>query len=243
MEIDQSESRIREIYGALMGEYGEQDQLDDKDGLRQLLITILSQNVADENTSRAAEQLFNEFDSYESMENCSVEKLADVINPAGLPQTKAERIQRTLKAVREELQNSEGVSGEYSVEFLREMSDEDAQDWLEEIKGIGPKTASILMNFHFGADVIPVDTHVERISKRFRLVPFSASNQKTHDILNEVVPHELKTQLHMLMIAHGKNHCTARNPSCEQTELKEFCSYYQKVKTGDLKPKQYPEEA
>ena len=233
MEIDQSEKRIRKIYNSLLDEYGKQDQIDDKDGLRQLLITILSQNVADENTNTAAEQLFNHFNEYEEMENCNVDELADAINPAGLPQTKAERIQRTLKAVREE-------SGEYSVEFLHKWSHEDAQNWLEDIKGIGPKTASILMNFHFGADVMPVDTHVERISKRFRLVPFNASNQKTHDILNEIVPHELKTQLHMLMITHGKKHCTARKPTCEQTKIKKYCSYYQKVKTGKLTSEEYP---
>jgi len=233
MELDQSEKRIRVIYNDLLDEYGEQDDIDDEDGLRQLLITILSQNVADENTSRASEQLFNHFRDYEEMEKCSIEELADTINPAGLPETKAKRIQRTLKAVREE-------SGEYSVEFLHEWSHEDAQNWLEDIKGIGPKTASILMNFHFDADVMPVDTHVERISKRFKLVPFSASNQKTHDILNEIVPHDLKTQLHMLMITHGKNHCTARNPTCGETKMKKYCSYYQKVKNGELTADKYP---
>jgi endonuclease-3 len=235
MKLDQSEGRIRKIYDSLIQEYGEQDQIDDKNGLRQLLITILSQNVADENTSRAAENLFTEYSDFRAIRESDTSELADVINPAGLPQTKAERIQRTLKAVKEE-------SGEYSVEFLREWSDEEAQDWLEDIKGIGPKTASILMNFHFEADVMPVDTHVERISKRFRLVPFSASNQKAHDILNETLPHDLKQQLHMLLIEHGKNVCTARNPSCEETELKEFCSYYQRVKQGDLTPEEYPPE-
>lgn len=236
MELDQSEERIRDIYYSLIQKYGEQNQIDYKNGLRQLLITILSQNVADENTSRAAENLFTEYSDFQAIREADTSELADVINPAGLPQTKAERIQRTLKAVKDE-------SGEYSVEFLRERSEEEAQEWLEDIKGIGPKTASILMNFHFEADVMPVDTHVERISKRFRLVPFSASNQKAHDILNEIVQHDLKKQLHMLMIAHGKNVCTARNPSCEETELKKFCSYYQKVKEGNLTPEQYPPEA
>jgi Predicted EndoIII-related endonuclease len=236
MEIDQSEERVRDIYSDLIDVYGKQDDVDDEDGLRQLLITILSQNVADENTSRAAENLFNEFKDYSEIEQAEIQRLADTINPAGLPQTKAERIQRTLKAVREE-------SGGYSVDFLSEMEEDDAQDWLEDIKGIGPKTASILMNFHFDADVIPVDTHVERISKRFRLVPFSASNQKTHDIMNEVIPHELKHQMHMLMIQHGKTHCTARNPDCGETKLREHCSHYQLVQDGDLASQQYPPES
>jgi endonuclease-3 len=235
LKLDQSEQRIRNIYTDLKDVYGEPEDLGDREGLRQLLITILSQNVADENTSRAAEALYREYNDYSNMEKADVEELADVINPAGLPETKAERIQRTLKAVREE-------SGEYSTAFLSEWDDEEAQEWLEDIKGIGPKTASILMNFQFDADVMPVDTHVERISKRFRLVPFSASNQNAHEILNEIVPREIKTPLHMLIIDHGKNNCTARNPTCEETKLKKYCSYYQKVKQGYLDPEEYPPE-
>ena len=238
MEIDNSEQRIREIHQDLLDVYGEQASYDDSDGIRQLLITILSQNVVDENTSRAAENMFNDFKDYTKIENASVEELADSINPAGLPETKAKRIQRTLKALREE-----GSSDDYSVDFLGEMEDSDAQAWLEEIKGIGPKTASVLLNFHFDANVMPVDTHVERISKRFRLIPFSASNGKAHELLNEAVPHEIKNSFHKLLIEHGKNNCTARNPTCADTKLKKYCTRYELVENGDLEPEEYPPEA
>ena len=237
MEIDNSEQRIRNIHQDLLDVYGEQASHDDSDGVRQLLITILSQNVADENTSRAAENLFNDFKDYEQIEDASVDELADSINPAGLPQTKAQRIQRTLKALREY-----GDSEDYSVDFLGELEDSSAQAWLEEIKGIGPKTASVLLNFHFDADVMPVDTHVERIAKRFRLIPFSASNEKAHELLNEAVPHEIKNSFHMLIIEHGKNNCTARNPTCEETKLKKYCTRYKMVENGDLKPEECPPE-
>ena len=237
MEIDNSEERIRSIHQDLLDVYGEQNWHDNDDGIRQLLITILSQNVADENTARAAENLFNEFEDYEAIENSSIQELADSINPAGLPQTKAQRLQRTLKALREQ-----GEENEYSVDFLGEMEDSQAQVWLEEIKGIGPKTASVLLNFHFDADVMPVDTHVERISKRFRLIPFSASNGKAHELLNEAVPHDIKNSFHMLIIEHGKNNCSARNPTCGETKLKKYCSRYELVENGDLSPEEYPPE-
>ena len=236
MDIDNSEERIRNIHQDLLDVYGEQAGHNDSDGVRQLLITILSQNVADENTARAAENLFNDFHDYEEIETTSIEELAASINPAGLPETKAKRIQRTLKALREQ-----GEAEDYSVDFLGEMEDSDAQAWLEDIKGIGPKTASVLLNFHFDANVMPVDTHVERISKRFRLIPFSASNKKAHELLNEAVPHEIKNSFHMLIIEHGKNNCTARNPTCGETKLKKYCSYYENVIEGDFDPEDYPE--
>jgi len=259
MEIDNSEERIRNIHRELIDVYGRQDNHDDEDGVRQLLITILSQNVADTNTARAAENLFNDFKNYKEIEQASVENLADSINPAGLPETKAKRIQRTLKALREyenrrfsgspensskEFSNDgeEESSEDYSVDFLGEMEDSDAQAWLEKIKGIGPKTASVLLNFHFDANVMPVDTHVERIAKRFRLIPFSASNGRAHELLNEAVPHDIKNSFHMLMIEHGKNNCTARNPTCAKTKLKKYCSRYELVENGDLEPEEYPPE-
>jgi len=235
MEIDNSEERIREIHKDLIDVYGEQNWQSKDDGVRQLLITILSQNVADTNTARAAENLFSDFSNYESIETAEIEDLADSINPAGLPETKAKRIQRTLTALRQE-------TGNYSVKFLGKMEDKEAQKWLEQIKGIGPKTASVLLNFHFDANVIPVDTHVERISKRFRLIPFSASNKKAHELLNKSVPHDIKNSFHMLLIEHGKNNCTARNPTCGGTKLNKYCSYYKNVIKGDLEHEKYPPE-
>lgn len=233
MKINNSEERIRNIHQDLLDVYGEQEWQDSKDGVRQLLITILSQNVADENTAKAAENLFNDFKNYEEIENSSIEELADSINPAGLPQTKAKRLQRTLKAIREE-------TGSYTVDFLGEMEDKEAQAWLENIKGIGPKTASVLLNFHFDADVMPVDTHVERISKRFRLIPFSATNQKAHELLNEAVPHDIKNSFHILLIEHGKNNCSARKPTCGETKLKKYCSRYQMIEENGYKTEEYP---
>jgi len=247
MEIDNSEERIRNIHQDLLDVYGEQDWHDNDDGVRQLLITILSQNVADTNTARAAENLFNDFENYQEIEETSIQDLADSINPAGLPETKAKRIQRTLKALREHGNSDKEFSDEddsddYSVDFLGEMEDSEAQEWLEEIKGIGPKTASVLLNFHFDANVMPVDTHVERISKRFRLIPFSASNGKAHELLNEAVPHEIKNSFHMLLIEHGKNNCSARKPTCENTKLKKYCTRYELVENGELTPERYPPE-
>lgn len=122
------------------------------------------------------------------------------------------------------------------------MEDSDAQGWLEEIKGIGPKTASVLLNFHFDADVMPVDTHVERTAKRFRLIPFSASNGRAHELLNEAVPHDIKNSFHMLIIEHGKNNCSARKPTCGDTKLRKYCSRYELVENGDVTPEEYPPE-
>jgi len=95
------------------------------------------------------------------------------------------------------------------------MATDDAKEWLMEIKGVGPKTASVVLNFHFGKPTMAVDTHVERVSKRFGLVPESASNQAAHDALDKLVPDELIYPLHVLLIRHGRERCSARGADCD----------------------------
>ncbi|MEZ3117730.1 endonuclease III [Halobaculum sp. MBLA0147] len=196
---------------------GEHGTTADARGVRQLVTTILSQNVADENTRRAAENLFSTYEDYRAIEEAPLEELAETVRVAGLPETKAERIQRALAAVREE------TGGAYSLAFLDAMATEDAKAWLTEIKGIGPKTASVVLNFHFGKPTMAVDTHVERVSKRFGLVPESANNQRAHDVLDEVIPDELKYPLHVLLIRHGRSFCTARSPDCDNPVCERYC--------------------
>jgi endonuclease-3 len=202
---------------AVDGEHGAGADADPGEGVRQLVTTILSQNVADENTSRAAEELFSTYADFAAIEAAPHDELAATIRVAGLADTKAERIQRALAAVREE------TGGAYSLAFLDAMPAAEAKAWLTEIKGVGPKTASVVLNFHFGKPTMAVDTHVERVSKRFGLVSASASNARVHDLLDELVPDELKYPLHVLLIAHGREYCAARSPDCDNPVCGRYC--------------------
>ena len=215
---------VRELHEALVSVHGPAERDGEHgtdaapgDGVRQLLTTILSQNVADENTSRAAANLFETYPEFAAIEEAPLDELAEVIRVAGLPETKAERIQRALAAVREE------TGGAYSLAFLDAMPADEAKAWLTEIKGVGPKTASVVLSFHFGKPTMAVDTHVERVSKRFGLVPESASNARAHDELDTVVPDELTYSLHVLLIAHGRAYCTARDPDCDNPVCAVYC--------------------
>ena len=220
-------ARIRELHESLVDRYepvertsgrGAGADADPGEGVRQLVTTILSQNVADQNTRRAADALFAEYDDFAAIEAADHEALRETIRVAGLPNQKAERIQRALAAIREE------TGGAYSLAFLDAMPAADAKDWLTDIKGVGPKTASVVLNFHFGKPTMAVDTHVERVTKRFGIVPESASNQRAHDVLDDVVPDELTYPLHVLLIRHGRTYCSARNPDCENSVCEAYCS-------------------
>jgi len=218
--------RVRRLHDDLVDRYepvererrhGSDPDADPGEGVRQLVTTILSQNVADENTERAAAALFDRYEDFGAVEAADHDELAETIRVAGLPNQKAERIQRALGAIREE------TGGAYSLAFLDALPAEEAKGWLTDIKGVGPKTASVVLNFHFGKPTMAVDTHVERVSKRFGLVEESASNQRAHDRLDAVVPDELTYPLHVLLIRHGRTHCSARNPDCDNPVCERYC--------------------
>lgn len=207
---------IRNINRKLKDYYGEPDGMEFDSGIHILVETILSQNTNDVNRDKAFQNLLDSYEDWEKVENAPEDELTDTIRIAGLGPTKAGRIQEALKIVRER-------EGEYSIDFLDEMSVEESKDWLTRIPGIGPKTAAVILCFYFEKPVIPVDTHVHRVSKRLGLVPDNASRKKTHEILEDKVPDDIKYEFHILLIEHGRKHCKARNPTCCKGPLVKEC--------------------
>lgn len=207
--MDNSEERIRDLNQRLLEKYGEPPEPAEMSGIDYVIETILSQNTNDISRDKAFENLKDRYSGdYEAIENADREELIDTIRVCGLGPTKAERIQETLRIIREK-------EGEYSIEFLEDMDVDEAKNWLTGIPGIGPKTAAVILCFHFKKPVFPVDTHVHRLSKRLELVPENASRTRTHNILEEEVPDDIKYEFHRLLIEHGRNGCTARDPGCE----------------------------
>lgn len=207
--------KIRDIYSFLLQKYGEPGEPEDLDGIDFVVRVILSQNTNDINRDRAFEKLKERYDSYEEVENAPREELVDTVRVAGLGPTKAERIQEALRIIREE-------SGDYSIDFLGDKTVEEAKDWLTAIPGIGPKSAAVILCFYFRFPVFPVDTHVHRLCRRYGLVPGNASREKTHDIMEEKVPDEIKYPFHILLITHGREECTARKDNCQCEMCKKY---------------------
>jgi len=208
----EEEEKIRAIYQELLERYGEPEEPDRMSGIDYLIETILSQNTNDINRDKAFRNLKDKYgEDYRAIEDADREELIETIRIAGLGPTKAERIQEALKIVR-------GDQGEYSIDFLKGMDITGAKKWLTDIPGIGPKTASVILCFHFKMPTFPVDTHVHRLSKRLGIVPENASRTKTHNIMEEKVPDEIKYPFHILLITHGRNGCTAHDESCEICE-------------------------
>jgi endonuclease-3 len=223
-EISRQELAL-EVHRRLIDAYGAPDWRSHMDPISELVSTILSQNTNDINRDRAFKQLRERFPDWEGVRDTDVEEIKDAIRVSGLANTKAPAIQRALRRITEE-------QGELSLDFLRDMDVEDAKEWLTAIKGVGVKTASIVLLFSLGKPAFPVDTHVHRVTQRLGLIGPKDSREKAHRILEETLPEDTYYAFHLNLIRHGREICVASTPRCEECVLKEICAYYARERAG-----------
>jgi endonuclease-3 len=100
-----------------------------------------------------------------------------------------------------------------------------ARDWLTAIDGIGKKTASVILMFCFGMPLMPVDRHVERVSKRIGLVPAKVTADECHDIYLELLRPDQVYEAHVNLITHGRQICEARRPKCGECAVAPRCRF------------------
>mmetsp|Transcript_46267 Transcript_46267/g.69796 ORF Transcript_46267/g.69796 Transcript_46267/m.69796 type:complete len:455 (-) Transcript_46267:55-1419(-) len=168
-----------------------------------IVSTMLSQNTTDANSKAAYASLKktlkgNGDDIWAAVEACdNIEKIENAIRVAGLAKTRSERIHSLLRTVKEE-------RGSISMEYLRDMTDEEIKAELGRFKGLGPKTISCVLLFALGRPEFPVDTHVLRITQKMGWVWSDATRESAYEHLNRMVPAEVKLDLHCLLVTHGK---------------------------------------
>lgn len=223
---DRLKEKYQRIYDLLLEEYGEPQWRQHLPPVDELVSTILSQSTSDTNRDKGFYALKERYPDWESAMNAPESEVRDTIRPAGLANQKAPRIQAALRRIVDE-------KGELSLDFLEEMPVDEAMEWLMEMKGVGRKTASIVMLFAFGRPAFPVDTHVHRLSGRLGLIRPKVTADKAHEILENMGEAETYYPFHLNLIRHGREVCTARNPSCSSCVLKAHCDYYETVVAGE----------
>jgi endonuclease-3 len=199
-----------------MKRYGPLEPPRRTDPLDELILTVQSQHTSDLNAERAFAALRGAFPTWDEVVRAKPEHLADVIRSGGLANTKAVRIQRILREIHER-------EGRYDLSFLTRRSDDEVREYLMSLPGVGPKTAAVVMSFSLGRATIAVDTHVHRVSGRLGLIPPKTSADKAHIILEDLIPPELRTSMHVGLISLGREICKAGRPRCEECPLVDLC--------------------
>ncbi len=208
-----------EVLRRLMAFYGRPEWRDPLPPLDELVSTILSQNTNDRNRDLAYQSLRRRFPTWEQVRDAAPSDVVEAIRIAGLANQKGPRIQTVLREITAE-------RGALDLGFLADLTVEEAHTWLTHFKGVGPKTAAIVLVFSLGKPAFPVDTHVYRVSGRIGLRPEKMSVEEAHTHLAGLFPPEDYGPAHLNLIRLGREICHARKPDCEACPLKDICQYY-----------------
>ena len=187
-------------------------------GIDELVATVLSQHTSDVNSERAFARLKAAFPTWEQVADAPAELVAGAIRCGGIADQKARRIKQILAAIEER-------EGRIDLGRLRDLDDAAAEAYLESLPGVGPKTAACVLLFAMGRAAFPIDTHVHRIATRLGWIPANTTADKAHRLLAPRVPPDIRYDLHIAMVAHGRTFCRAQRPRCDVCVLRNLCAY------------------
>jgi len=208
----------RQVHQRLLDFYGQPTWRDPLPPVDELVSTILSQNTNDANRDRAFESLHKRFPTWEQVRDADPGTVTAAIRPAGLANQKGPRIQKVLQGISAE-------RGSLDLHFLKDLPLDEARAWLMKFKGVGPKTAAIVLLFSLGRPAFPVDTHIYRVTGRIGLRPEKMTVEEAHTHLEKLLLPETYYAAHLNIIRLGREICAARKPACLRCPLRELCKY------------------
>lgn len=211
--------RAREILKILGGIFPIPDISDIYDDPFKVLIrTIISQSTAEINTRRAFERIITRIRPLTParLAEADAKDIEEALRVAGLYKNKTVIIKRLSSMILEKFNGK--------LDFIYSLPLSETRENLLKLPGVGPKTADILLLFCARRPVLPIDTHVNRVSKRLGLVPMS---EKRYEVirsrLESLYNPEEYFAVHMLFIALGRTFCRALKPLCPKCPLRELC--------------------
>ncbi|MBK1830717.1 endonuclease III [Verrucomicrobiaceae bacterium R5-34] len=176
--------------------------LDHTDPYTLLVAVLLSAQCTDLRVNQVTPALFELANTPEAMMQVPVEDIKAIIRPCGLSPRKSQAISDLSKILVEQ------HGGEVPQDF----------DALEALPGVGHKTASVVMAQAFGVPAFPVDTHIHRLAKRWRLCP-GKNVVETERYCKRLFPQEKWNKLHLQIIFYGREHCSARGCDGKTCEI------------------------
>jgi len=211
-----SSRRVRALNSRLEKVYGPFRPFKRLDGVEELIVTVLSQNTNDVNRDRAYSSLIEKFPTWDDVLNAPVGEIERAIRVGGLAHNKSRAIKKILGEIRKRF-------GKFTLDPIAKLPINEAIEELTKLPSVGKKTAACVLVFSYGRPVIPVDTHVHRLSRRLGLVVEKAGPDQAFEVLMEITPEELRYPFHIYLIRHGRRVCKSQRPMCAECVLEKLC--------------------
>jgi len=177
-----------------------------------LVAVVLSAQATDKGVNLATARLFPVANTPQAIVDLGEARLREFIQTIGLYQTKAKNVIGLCRLL---LEKHHGDVPQTRAE-------------LEELPGVGRKTANVVLNTAFGQPTMAVDTHIFRVANRTGLAP-GKTVRTVEDKLIKVIPKEFILDAHHWLILHGRYTCTARSPKCVECPVCDLCDFKQKT--------------
>jgi endonuclease-3 len=172
--------------------------------------------TADRNTARAFENLSKQFEiSPEALANADASQIEACIRSAGLYKGKAKTIKHVSQVLLDDFHGT--------LTPILALPLDEARTVLTQFRGVGPKTADVVLLFSAKQPTIPVDTHVNRVAKRLGFAPANSDYETVRKNLQQLYQPNDYLAVHVLLIAHGRKYCKARHPLCVQCPVNTYC--------------------
>lgn len=174
-----------------------------------VVATVLSAQATDQKVNEVTRSLFKKYRTWKDYLNVPSEELEEDIRPTGFYRNKA----KAIKNIASE------IEGRFKGQVPKDV------DTFATVKGIGRKSANLIVGLAFGKPAIIVDTHVIRVSQRIGFTKNKDPDKIELDI-RKVVPENLWTDFSLLITLHGRYLCKAKKPECERCLIRERCDYF-----------------
>jgi endonuclease-3 len=173
-----------------------------------LVAVVLSAQATDAGVNKATPALFAAANTPEKMADLGEDRVRDLVKTIGLFRTKAKNV----------VELSRRLVAEHGGQVPR------SREALEELPGVGRKTANVVLNVAFGEPTIAVDTHIFRVGNRTGMATGKTPFDVEHK-LDQVIPAHYKSHAHHWLILHGRYTCVARKPLCETCIIADLCQW------------------
>jgi endonuclease III len=186
------------------------------------LVYIVISNKTTPGTARAVyAALKARFRTWDELVDAEPANLKSLLFPAGLATVKAQQLRDALHKIRSDF-------GEINLSSIGGKPSGDIERYLKSLAGVSDKVAKCVMMYTMGAEVLPVDAHVHRITKRLGWAQRKRADQ-SHEELEALVPPKRRCAFHVDCVAHGRSTCKPANPDCPRCCINRYCGYYSSV--------------
>jgi len=177
-----------------------------------LIAVILSAQATDVGVNKATSRLYKIANTPQQIYNLGLDTLKDYIKTIGLFNTKAQNVMKTCRIL---------------IDKHDSIIPDNRKD-LEDLPGVGRKTANVVLNTAFGQPTMAVDTHIFRVSRRTKIAHGKDVLQVEKSLLR-LIPKEYLMDAHHWLILHGRYTCKARTPNCHECIIADLCEFEKKI--------------